>query len=166
MTMKNKISKYKTQLAEIPAPLQKQVFIRLGFALVFLLLFILVLFTMFDWLTIVPFIALSVYNVISAFMLFHRAVAGGYVVIQGSCVETASTIVRKKTKSVLIETEDHLVRIILRQRLKRIPKGAELEFYVADNTQVFERDGAKLIHTYLAINMKETAQSEKSKKPV
>ena len=44
------------------------------------------------------------------------------MVIQDSCVETASTIVRKKTKSVLIETEDHLVRIILRQRLKGYPK--------------------------------------------
>ena len=149
--MKIDVPKYKAQFEEMPEPLQKQIFIRLGFALAFLLLFILVLITMSDWLTVVPFIGISIYSAISAYLLFRRTAAGGYVVIQGICVETVGTLVRKRTKSIYLQTEEHMVQVFLRQRLKRIPKGAKLEIYVADNTQVYERDGAKLLHSYLAI---------------
>jgi len=152
--MKEKLARYKAQFAEIPEPLQKQVLIRLGFALVFLLLFILVLCMMFDWLTVVPFIGLSIYSVISAFLLFRRAVMGGYVVIRGRCLESAVTLIRRRTKSILVDDGEHMVQVMMKQRLKRIPGGAELEIYVADNTQVYEKDGAKLLHTYLAINVK------------
>jgi len=152
--MKEKIARYKAQFTEIPEPLQKQVLIRLGFALVFLLLFILVLCMMFDWLTVVPFIGLSIYSVISAFLLFRRAVMGGYVVIRGRCLESAVTLIRRRTKSILVDDGEHMVQVMMKQRLKRIPGGAELEIYVADNTQVYEKDGAKLLHTYLAIHIK------------
>lgn len=152
--MKEKLTRYKAQFAAIPKPLQKQVFVRLGFTLMFLLLFILVLCTMFDWLTAVPFAGLAVYSAISVFLLFHRAAVGDYVVIRGCCMESAVTLIRRRTKSILVETEEHMVQVMMKQRLKRIPEGAVLEVYVASNTQVYEKDGAKLLHTYLAIDMK------------
>lgn len=165
--MKEKLARYKTQFTAIPEPLQKQVFIRLGFALVFLLLFILVLSMMFDWLTIVPFIGLTIYSVISAYLLFRRATAGDYVVIKGHCVESAVTIIRKRTKSLLVEAGEHMVQVMMKQRLKRIPKGAELEIYVASNTQVYEKEGTQLLHTYLAIDIKGgKKRDEKSERPV
>jgi len=166
--MKEKLARYKAQFAEIPEPLQKQVFIRLGFALVFLLLFILVLCMMFDWLTTVPFIGLTIYSVISACLLFRRAVTGGYVVIWGSCRESTVTLIRRRTKSILVDAGEHLVQVMMKQRQKRIPVGAKLEIYVANNTQVYERDGAKLLHTYLAIHIQTGGikRDEKSKRAI
>lgn len=166
--MKEKLTRYKAQFAAIPEPLQKQVFIRLGFTLIFLLLFILILCMMSDWLTAIPFAGLAVYSAVSAFLLFHRAAVGGYVVIRGRCLESAVTLVRRRTKSILMETEEHMVQMMMKQRLKRIPEGAVLEVYVASNTQVYEKDGAKLLHTYLAIDMKTggNKRNEKSKRAV
>jgi len=151
--MKDNWMKYRTQFEAIPEPLQKQILLRLGLVLVFLLLFALVLITMYDWMASVPFIGLSVYSAVSAILLFQRSVAGGYVVIRGRCTEVNSTPIRKRTKSVLVDTEEHLVRVTLRQRLKRIPQGAELEVYVADNTQIYEKAGVKQLHTYITIHM-------------
>lgn len=165
--MKEKLARYKAQFAEIPEPLQRQVFVRLGFALVFLLLFILVLCMMFDWLTVVPFIGLTIYSIISAFLLFRRAVAGDYVIIRGFCLESTVTLLRRRTKSILVDADEHMVHVMMKQRLKRIPEGSELEIYVASNTQVYEKDGAKLLHTYLAIDIKGgNKRDEKSKRVI
>jgi|GEM_PF-369299 len=166
--MKEKLARYKAQFATIPEPLQKQVFIRLGFALVFLLLFILVLCMMFDWLTVVPFIGLMIYSIISAFLLFRRSVVGDYVVIRGRCLESTVTLLRRRTKSILMDADEHMVQVMLKQRLKRIPVGTELEIYVASNTQVYEKDGAELLHTYLAIHIQTGGikRDEKSKRAI
>ncbi len=86
-------------------------------------------------------------------LLFRRGVAGRYVVISGRCTEAADTLIRKKTKAILIEAEEHLVRVILRQRLRRIRAGASVEIYVADSTPVYEKDGVKLLQSYLAIKI-------------
>lgn len=152
--MKDKIVRYKAQYDAMPEPLQKQILIRLGFALAFFLLFILVLCMMFDWLTTIPFVAISLYSLMSAGALFIRTANKEYVVVRGRCVETEVTLIRKRSKSILIETEEHMVRVTLRQRLRRIPQGTYLEVYVANNAQVYERDGVKLLYTYLAVEYK------------
>lgn len=151
--MKKIVSTYKAQFIAIPDPLKKQIWIRLGFALAFLLLLILVLLAMFDWMAVVPVIFLMIYSVTSAVLLFSRAVAGKYVVIRGRCVEVAVTPIRKRCKSFLVQTDTHLIRLVTKQRSKRIPTGMELEIYVANHTPVYEKDGAKLLHTYLAIHI-------------
>jgi hypothetical protein len=166
MMMKIDFTKYREQFKQLPEPLQKQVFVRLGFALISLLFFILVLNLTTDVLAIVPFIGLSVYSVISAILLFRRGVAGKYVVIRGCCAEAADTLIRKRTKAVLIETGEHLVRVVLRQRLRRIRVGTEMEVYVADSTPVYDKDGAKLLQTYLAINVTGGERNAKSGRPV
>jgi len=151
--MKNKLLNYKTLFIAIPDPLKKQIFIRLGSALIFLLLFILVLYTMSGWMIIVPFVCLMIYGVISAVLLFFRAIAGKYVIIRGLCVDVSATPIRKRSKSILVQTDEHMVRVMMKQRTKRIPAGVQLEIYLADNTQVYEKDGAKLLYAYLAVDV-------------
>ena len=152
--MKDKLSTYQAQFTAIPEPLQKQIWFRLGLAMAFLLLFILVLATMADWMAAIPFIGLSVFGIASAGALFSQAVAGRYVVIQGQCIEAATTPIRKRCKSILVQTDRHVVQLMMKQRLKRVPVGVSLEIYVASNTQVYEKDGTQLLHTYLAINIR------------
>ena len=151
--MQDKLSTYKTQFAALPEPLKKQILIRLGFSLGFFLLFILVLWAMFDWMAVVPVIGLSIFSIISAGILFSKAVAGDYVVIRGRCIEVTVTPIRKRSKSILIQTDEHIVQLMTKQRPKRIHKGVDLELYVAKNTHVYEKDGIQLLHTYLAINI-------------
>lgn len=165
--MKGKFERYKAAFSALPEPLQRQVLIRLGFSMVFMLLFVLVLCMMFDWLTILPFFILSGFSLFSAYMLFRRAVAGDYVVIRGRCVESSVTLVRRRTKSILVEADEHMVQVMMKQRLKRIPDGTSLDIYVANNTQVYDKDGAKLLHSYLAIDVKGgRKKNDKGKRPV
>jgi hypothetical protein len=164
--MKMDFAKYGKQLKQLPEPLQKQIFIRFGFALISLLFFALVLNLTTDLLAIVPFIGLAVYSVINAILLYKRGVVGAYVVIRGRCAEASDTLIRKRTKAILLETEEHLVRVILRQRLGRIRVGTEMDIYVADNTQVYDKDGAKLLQNYIAINLTGGQQNAESGRSV
>jgi len=152
--MKEKVQKYKTAFSAIPEPLQKQVYIRLGFTIIFLLLFVLVLSMMFDWLTVIPFIILSLFSLISAGQLFRSAVKGDYVMIEGNCVDVTVTAFRKQTKSVILKTDEHTVQVMIRQRLKQIPKGVSVVVYMAKSTQVFDKNGMMVLHSYIALEIK------------
>lgn len=164
--MKGKIAKHREQFAALPEPLQRQILFRLGFSPLFFLLFILVLYMMYDWLTVIPFAGLSIFSLTAAYILFRRSITGGYVVIRGTCIDSEVTLVRKRTKSVLVETEEHMVRVMLKQRMKRILAGAALDIYVASNTQVYDKDGVKLLHTYLAIDVKGGIKRDKGNRPL
>ena len=152
--MKDKMKRCQEQFAAIPEALQKQIWIRLGFALAFVLLFLFALVLLLDWMSAIPFIALTIYSVISAWILFRRVVAGDYVALEGHCIETTVTSVRKRTKSILLQTEEHAVRVMIRQRLKRISQGASIKLYVSSSTQVYDKDGVWLVPAYLAIEVK------------
>lgn len=151
--MRDKILQYREQFISLPGPLKKQILTRLGFAVSFALLSALILISMFDWMALIPVVFLMIYSIISAIQLFFRASAGAYVVIRGQCVDVTTAPIRKRSKSILVQTDTHMVRLMMKQRPKRIPVGVMLEIYVANSTQVYEKDGAKLLHTYLAINI-------------
>lgn len=162
--MKEKITKLKAAFAAIPEPLQKQVYIRLGFSTAFLLLFALVLSMAFDWMTVIPFAILSIFSFFSARQLFTRATKGEYVLIEGTCIDAVVSPIRKRTKSVTIQTDEHIVQIILRQRLKQVPKGVAISLYIAKSTQVFDKNGMMVLHTYIAIEIVGGNANEKRKR--
>lgn len=150
----------------IPEPLQRQVFIRLGFSIIFLLFFFLLLIMDNSLYTVLPCAALIAFCVIHAYLLSRRAARGGYVIISGICNEAVYTGLRRRTKSVYLQTEEYLVQIAIKQRLKRVPVGTVLDVYVADNTPVYEKDGAKLLYTYLALDYKGGRRTNGSKSTV
>ncbi len=164
--MKEDLFKYREQFKIIPAPLQSQIIYRIGLALVSALFFALLARITADWLVIIPFAGLCVYSLFCAYKLFQRCAEGGYVIIRGRCAEVENTIIRQRTKAVMIEAEEQMVRIILRQRLMRIRTRAEIQFYIADNTPVFEKGGAMLLNNYLAIELMGGERNAKSKRPI
>ena len=151
--MSNTISTYKARFSAIPEPLKKQVLTRLAFAIMFLLLFALVLIARFGWMSTVPFLCLAIFSAVSARLLLSQAAAGNYVVIRGRCIEVTATPIRKRSKSILVQADDHVIQLMMKQKPKRIPVGVDLEIYVATKTPVYEKDGMQLIHTYLAIHI-------------
>lgn len=144
------------QIKELPEPLQKQIFIRLGFTLVFFLLFILLLALGNNLYTVLPCIGLIAFCAANAWLLFCRAIRGEYVIFTGTCSETECTVIRRRTKSIYLQTDEYIVQVMIKQRLKRIPIGSTLEIYVASNTPVYEKEGRKMLYTYLAIKNKPT----------
>ncbi len=164
--MREELFKYRERFTRIPAPLQSQILFRLGCALVSALFLALLACITADWLVIIPFAGLCVYSLFCAYKLFQRCAEGGYVIIRGRCAEVENTIIRQRTKAVMIEAEEQMVRIILRQRLMRIRTGAEIQVYIADNTPIFEKGGAMLLNNYLAIELMGEELNAKSKRPI
>ncbi len=164
--MREELFKYRERFTRIPVPLQSQILFRLGCALVSALFLALLACITADWLVIIPFAGLCVYSLFCAYKLFQRCAEGGYIVIRGRCAEVENTIIRQRIKAVTIETEEQMVRIVLRQRPMRIRTGAEIRFYIADNTPVFEKDGAMLLNNYLAIEFIGGERNAKSRRPI
>lgn len=145
----------KTAFKQIPEPLQRQILYKLGYGIAILLVSIVFLFSSPDLLSVLSCAAITVFFIVSAFLLFRRAVVGDYVVIRGEVSCVALTTVRRRTKMITLHTEnDGELKVQIRQRLKKIRAGAHVTLYVAANMPVYKSDNAHLLHSYLAIETK------------
>lgn len=136
----------------IPVPLQKQIAVRLGLAIAALLLFCIMLYMTRDAFSVLPCIVLSAFCAVNAWALYCRSVRGGYVILHGICESVELTTIKKRIKAVRLVTEEHTVRIAMKQRLRQIAVGTVLTLYVSDSAMVEESDGVLTLHQYLAID--------------
>ena len=140
---------------QIPKALQKQILYRLGYGIAILFLTVILLFYTVELFSILAGIFITIFFVASSFLLFRRAVAGEYVVIRGECLDVTLTAVRKWTKMVIVQTEDkRTIKIMIKQRLKKIRVGSKIMLYVASNMPVYETKGVHILSSYLALEMK------------
>jgi len=159
----SRFTEYYEAFARIPEPLQKQILIRLGLALGSLLMILIILILIADRFLLIPFIGIFVFNIIWSWNFYDIAVNNKYVVISGRCIDANLTIIKRYTKSVTIETEEHVIQINTKQRWKKILLNTELDIYVADKTLVYSKDGIEVLHSYLAININGGKRVEKGK---
>jgi hypothetical protein len=143
-----------TVFKQIPAPLQRQTLIRLGFGAIFLALTGVLAFTVDDMYAWLPCAGVAVFSVVTAISLFRLAALGEYVAISGVCLETGSGSVKRRAKYILLRTGKYTVRVMLHGNVKPIPAGNRLCLYLAKNTAIYEKDGMKLLYTYLALEIK------------
>ena len=142
-----------TIFKQIPEPLQKQTLIRLGIGGVFFLLFIVLLFMGADVYIWLPCSGAAVFSSAAAFMLFRLAVLGEYVTVNGVCTEVCMSAVKRRIKQILINTDEHIVRVSLRGRKKNIRVGSAVKLFVAEKAPIYEQDGQHILYTYLAVEI-------------
>jgi len=139
------------KLKSLPEPLQKQILLRLGLAAV---LFILGLASAIIWKDA------SMLLIIAAAALFAvlgvRIAYRDYIIINGICGDVDATIVRRRTKAIVLCAmmggKEIKLRIPLRQQFKKIAVGDALEVYVDAETQIHEWDGEFRLQSYIAID--------------
>ena len=71
----------------------------------------------------------------------------------GGCLLSLTLLLtlRKRPKSLLLQTETGPLTVMLRQRCKRLKAGGKIDLYLTDSTPVDERDGQQTVYAYLAI---------------
>ena len=138
----------------IPEPLQKQVFLKTGLGVLFMILLIAMIITAQDIALLLPCAGLTIFFAAGAFALFRRSVLDEYVVVSGACIEAGNTRLKRKAKYIVLDTGEKTVRVSLGQRRKRFAVGMLLDLYLATNTPVYEKDGVLRIFSYLAIEKK------------
>jgi len=140
---------------QFPVPLQKQILIRAGFAAAFLLLTVLCVIFLRDWSAILVSILITGFCVIQSLWLFYIADNQKYIVINGICCDMTVTPIKRRVKAILLRTtvdnNEVFVRVMLRNRLKKFPPGAQMSVYVSENTLMHEKDGAQQLYGYLAV---------------
>ena len=140
---------------QIPEALQKQILYRLGYGAVILLVMIILFFYTMDLLSILACVFIMMFFFASSFLLFRRAVIGDYVTISGECLGVTQTAIKKQTKMIILRTEDNrTLKIMMKQKLKKFSVGSKIRLYVATNVPIYEKEGAHLLYSYLALDTK------------
>ena len=140
---------------QIPKPLQKQILYRLGYGAAILLVTIMLLFYTMELFSILACVFIMIFFAASSFLLFRRAVIGDYVIISGKCLDVTLTAINRRTKMIILRTEDNrIIKIMIKQRLKKIQIGSKIMLYVAPNIPIYENNGVHLLNSYLALDTK------------
>lgn len=137
----------------IPFPLQKQIISRFAAGLLFVFLFLVILFCFWDVYLFLPCIFFAVFLIVNAILLFYNSYKGNYVCVEGICEHIETTGLRKRIKSITIELAENKLKIMIRHRIKRIAVGDTVVVYLAESTQVYDRDDGYLIGSYYALDI-------------
>jgi len=141
---------------QIPKPLQKQILYRLGYGTAILFVTILLLFYTMELFSVLACVLIILFFILNSFLLFRRAVIGDYVVIRGECIGINLTAIKRRIKTIIVYTEDnHTIKIIIKQRLKKIQIGSKIMLYVASNVPVYEKNRIYFLNSYLALDMED-----------
>lgn len=138
-------------LKALPEPLQKQVISRFCAGVVFLLLMALIWILSADVYFGLPCLLLSGFLLLSGGQLFYTGCKGSYICIRGICEQIDTCGIRKRIKSIDIAFDGHMVKIPIRQRMKRRSIGDTVIVYLSEKTPVYERDGVYMICSYYTL---------------
>lgn len=141
------------RFGKLPQALQKQVLFRSGVSVLFWSLFIIILINFRDIYLLLPCLLLAGYLTGNSMWLFFQSVAGNYMHLQGECIHLETIGIRKKVRSVHLALEQGIVKIPVRQRIRRLSEGDTVSIYVAEKTPVYERDGLYIISSYYAMEI-------------
>ena len=147
-----------TAFQQIPAPLKKQTLIRLGFAVLFLVLMIPLLFFARDIYIMLPCVGALVFFTASAFVLFRKSVLRDYVIINGVCQSIENTPVRRRARYIILRSGEQTLKVALRNRVKGASIGADVDLYAANEAPIYEKDGVQILYSYLAIDFKQNGR--------
>ena len=137
----------------LPEPLQKLIFARLGFSLLFVILLITVMTTELDIYLWLPCAGMALFFAVTAFTLFRRAVLGDYIVVDGVCTDIEFTTVKKRAKSLLLKTEECTLRVMLHGRARKYTVGSAVRIYIAKNTPLYQQNGIQMLYTYITLEI-------------
>lgn len=143
----------KEKWIKMPKALQRQVLFRSGASVLFWLLFIIILSCFRDIYLVLPCLLLACYLTGSSVWLFFQSVAGNYMHLQGECIRLETIGIRKRVRSIHLALEQGIVKIPVRQRIRRFSEGDTVSIYVAEKTPVYERDGLYIISSYYAMEI-------------
>ena len=141
---------------QIPEALQKQILYRFGYGTVILIVTIILLFYTMELFSILACVFIMMFFFANSFLLFRRAVIGDYVIIRGECLGITQSVMKRRTKMIIIHTENNCtLKVMIKQRLKNFKVGSKIIFYVASNVPIYEKEGVHLLYSYLAFDIKE-----------
>ena len=100
-----------------------------------------------------PSTAAVVFFAASAYLIFRRATQGDYLVVSGICQSIELSTMKRKVKSIVLLADGQTIQVMLQGRMRKIAAGAAIDLYLAKNAPIYEKDGKKLLYSYIAIDI-------------
>lgn len=141
----------KDKFMQLPVPLRKQILFRFAGAGLGAAMLLIVLIYSRDWRFMMPCAAVAALCLGSAAFLYDRCVRGKYVIITGICTVIERTPIRRRIKSIYLQTEEHQVKLVGVRPIRNLIEGDTLNLYVAENTPVYSVDGCSVICSYITL---------------
>lgn len=138
---------------DIPNALKRQLLFRFGIAALFTMVFILILVFTKDIYFALPCIIASVFFTINGGIVLYDCLMNRYVIISSQCIRIERTPVLRRIKSIELYSERGVIRVPIRNRLKRIQEGNMVILYVSSRTAVCEMGNERMICGYYAIEI-------------
>jgi len=137
----------------MPGALQKQLLIRLGLGAMFVIILIALLPTTGDALLWLPCVGAAVFFALSTFLLLRRVVLGEYIVVDGTCTEVGATALKRRVKSIVLQTDAGSLKVTLHGQRRKIITGASVRLYIAKNSLIYEQNGSQALYSYIALEI-------------
>lgn len=141
----------KEKFLRIPAPLQKQILLRLGGCVAGLSMLLLILIYGGDWCFLIPCVAFALLCLTGSVSLYDRCLQQKYVVVDGTCTEIERTPLRRRIKAVYLRSDSHSIKLVNIRKLRNLNVGDTVRIYVSEDAPVYEIDGSQVICNYIAI---------------
>lgn len=137
----------------MPQALQRQVLFRSGGSVLSWIVFLIIGASFRDVYLMLPCLLLAGYLTGNSIWLFYQSAVGNYMHLQGECIRLETVGIRKRVCSLHLALEQGIVKIPVRQRIKKLSEGDTVSIYVAEKTPVYERDGIYTISSYYAVEV-------------
>lgn len=143
----------KEKFRDIPQVLKKHIIARIVVGVLSAIVSLIILFTFDGLYFAVPFIVLATVSCIGGVLMLNNCLWKRYVKITGECVDVSVTALKKRINSVTVDYEDKRIKVITRLGSKRINVGDNVDIYIPDNAQVYEKGSEKIITDFYAITV-------------
>lgn len=143
----------KENFKKILEPLQKEILKRLGFACLVIIISIILILTTKDWILSVPCFFISIYLIISAFILYNNSVKGRIICVSGICVEIERSRLRRTGKSISLDVEGKRVKLPFKRRIKGVIEGCSVSVYMHERTKVYNNQMGFVICDYYVLEV-------------
>lgn len=138
----------------LPSPIQKQVILRLGGGLLFMILFIIMLIMSRDFTMSLPALVVAVFLFINVGVILYTFLKGKYISVEGTCLRLDTTEIRKRAKALYIAVDEGVVKIQLKHKIPKAEIGNRIIVYLSEKAPVYEKDDILILNNYYSIEIR------------
>ena len=142
------------QKKEIPYCFQKQIYKRMALGAVFTTLCFIMFCNVHNERLFMSALLVGFILLFDILYLYIRAVKGEYVRLQGTCLKTESTGIRKKNQYIYLQIDQGILKVPAKESIKDIMPGDMITVYMGLRTLVYQQDDMYLIYNYYVLDHK------------
>ena len=97
--------------------------------------------------------AFAMFTLGDAVVTLYNCRTDNYVVIEGKCIEIETTRIKKRIKSVCLDTRKGRVRVIVHYKLNTVESGDYITVYMPMSAAVYEHNREFVVNEYYVVDI-------------